>query len=219
MASSVSSVRQSVHSPNSSSRPTCPQPVPTYGILLSHLGIPPALRTSHISPASLASCLTWLANAHSRRPTRHVHRSLPGGSGLALQTRLVHFHSIGDWTDWDSQSLKLGGGSGHLHSIRPSLLISRLFSNYQSISLNHPPISLFCLSRLSIQVSLSPCPSPSCFFFSTSTPCQTYCISSEDLAMCCAIHLPSPKRPVDPIASPFPHRRICTHAHPEQRQT
>ena len=56
-------------------------------------------------------------------------------------------------------------------------------------------------------------------FFSTSMPCQTYRVSSEDLAMCCAIHLPSPKGPVDPIASPFPRQCICTHTHPERRQT
>ena len=33
------------------------------------------------------------------------------------------------------------------------------------------------------------------------------------------IHLLSPKGPVGPIASPFPRRCICTHAHPERRQT
>ena len=46
-------------------------------------------------------------------PDRDNQRPSPRGPGLVLWMQPVPFHLLGDWADWDSQHLKLGGGVLH----------------------------------------------------------------------------------------------------------
>ena len=87
--SSVSSVRQSVCSPDSSSQPTCPRPAPTYGILLNARTF---LQHQPVPPAHIRLYTTHAAHQPSTARVTFVFTLL--SSGLAPATQVVHSSSV-----------------------------------------------------------------------------------------------------------------------------